>query len=70
VALGQTVLSRAVTAAGLAWDPAGAHSAIYDAGRTAELFCTVCNRFRFMYEEAIERAPGLAAADEERIEED
>jgi len=64
VALGQTVLSRAVTAAGLDWDPAGAHSAIYDAERTAALFCTICNRFRFMYEEAVERAPGLAVNDE------
>jgi len=59
VALGQTVLSRAVVAAGLQWDPAGAHSAIYDAERTASLFCTICNRFRFMYEEALERAPEL-----------
>jgi len=66
VALGQTVLSRAVTAAGLAWDPAGAHSAIYDAERTAALFCTICNRFRFMYEEALERAPDLAVNDEDR----
>jgi ribonuclease T len=61
VALGQTVLSRAVTAAGLDWDPAGAHSAIYDAERTASLFCTICNRFRFMYEDALERTPGPAA---------
>ena len=61
VALGQTVLSRAVTAAGLAWDPGAAHSAIYDAERTASLFCTICNRFRFMYEDALERAPELAA---------
>jgi ribonuclease T len=64
VALGQTVLSRAVTAAGLAWDPAGAHSAIYDAERTAALFCVICNRFRFMYEEALDRAPDLAVIDE------
>ena len=63
VALGQTVLSRAVTAAGLAWDPAGAHSAIYDAERTAALFCTICNRFRFMYEDALERAPELAVVE-------
>jgi ribonuclease T len=63
VALGQTVLSRAVAAAGLDWDPAEAHSAIYDAGRTAALFCTICNRFRYMYEEALERAPELAAGD-------
>ena len=53
VAFGQTVLARAVVAAGLAWDPAGAHSAIYDAERTAELFCAVCNRFRGMYEDAL-----------------
>jgi len=57
VAFGQTVLSRAVIAAGFGWDPAGAHSAIYDAQRTAELFCAVCNRFRFMYEDALTRFP-------------
>jgi len=65
VALGQTVLSRAVTAAGLSWDSSEAHSAIYDAERTAALFCTICNRFRSMYEEAVERAPQLATADYE-----
>ena len=54
----------AASAAGLAWDPAGAHSAIYDAERTAALFCTICNRFRFMYEEALERAPDLVHNDE------
>jgi len=59
VALGQTVLSRAVVAAGLSWDSAAAHSAIYDAERTAQLFCTICNRFRGMYVDALERAgPG------------
>jgi ribonuclease T len=63
VALGQTVLSRAVSAAGLEWDPSGAHSAIYDAERTAALFCVICNRFRFMYEEARERAPPQPAGD-------
>lgn len=60
VALGQTVLSRAVVAAGLEWDPASAHSAIYDAEKTAALFCIICNRFRGLYEEARERAPQLA----------
>jgi len=65
VALGQTVLSRAVTAAGLSWDSSEAHSAIYDAERTAALFCTICNRFRSMYEETVERAPQLATADYE-----
>lgn len=72
VAYGQTVLARAVTAAGMAWDTAAAHSAIYDAERTASLFCTICNRFQPMYEEALERAPGLAEPDasQERIADD
>ncbi len=43
---GQTVLARAVEAAGLAWDGSQAHSAIYDAERTAALFCTVVNRWK------------------------
>jgi len=43
LAYGQTVLSRAVEAAGLEWDTRDAHSAIYDAERTAALFCTVVN---------------------------
>jgi ribonuclease T len=64
VAYGQTVLARAVAAAGLAWDTNEAHSAIYDAERTAALFCMICNRFRGMYEEALERSPELAARDE------
>jgi len=50
VALGQTVLGRAVTAAGLSWDEAEAHSAAYDAERTAMLFCEIVNRFRGVYE--------------------
>ena len=43
LAVGQTVLARAVQAAGLAWDARDAHSAIYDAEKTAELFCTIVN---------------------------
>ncbi len=45
LAYGQTVLSRAVEAAGIAWDSKQAHSAQYDAEKTAELFCTVVNRW-------------------------
>lgn len=45
LAYGQTVLSRAMQAAGLAWDDGQAHSAVYDCERTAELFCTVLNRW-------------------------
>src|SRR5205814_1660739 len=37
-ALGQTVLAKAVTVAGLEWDPGSAHNARYDAQRSAELF--------------------------------
>ena len=43
VAYGQTVLARAVQAAGFEWDAAEAHSAIYDAEQTARLFCAVLN---------------------------
>ena len=43
VAYGQTVLSRALNAAGLEWNAAEAHSAVYDAERTAELFCGIVN---------------------------
>jgi len=45
VALGQTVLARAVNAIGNPWDSEQAHSAIYDAERTADLFCTLVNRW-------------------------
>lgn len=46
LAYGQTVLGRAVHAAGLAWDSSQAHSALYDAQMTAELFCGIANRWR------------------------
>jgi ribonuclease T len=45
LAYGQTVLSRAVEAAGIEWDGRDAHSAIYDAEKTADLFCAVVNRW-------------------------
>src|SRR6187431_1022674 len=59
VAFGQTVLSRATQAAGLEWNSGEAHSAAYDAERTADIFCMVCNQFRPIYEAASQR---LAAA--------
>lgn len=58
-ALGQTVLAKAVTVAGLSWDSSCAHSAIYDAERAAELFCLICNRFRDSFLEAEARARSL-----------
>lgn len=46
LAYGQTVLARALAAAGLPWDGKSAHSAVYDAERTAELFCLIVNRWQ------------------------
>ncbi len=46
LAYGQTVLAKAMQAAGLPWNEREAHSAIYDAERTAELFCQIVNRWK------------------------
>jgi len=43
---GHTVLARAVQLAGLEWNEREAHSALYDAERTAQLFCTIVNRWQ------------------------
>ncbi|WP_133130639.1 ribonuclease T [Legionella yabuuchiae] len=43
---GQTVLAKAVKAAGIEFNMNEAHSAIYDAKKTAELFCNIVNRCR------------------------
>ena len=45
LAYGQTVLAKAVKAAGLGWNDKEAHSAIYDAEKTAELFCAIVNQW-------------------------
>jgi ribonuclease T len=63
IAYGQTVLSRAVAAAGFTWDESSAHSAIYDAERTADLFCLIVNRFRPLYEAALAVSPEPHAPD-------
>ncbi len=42
----QTVLSKIIQSAGLAWDDEKAHSALYDAEKTAELFCLIVNRWK------------------------
>ena len=44
VAVGETVLARACTAAGFEWDSKRAHGALYDAQMTARLFCHITNR--------------------------
>jgi len=53
LAYGQTVLARAVKAAGLEWNNDNAHSAIYDAERTAALFCTIVNEWATLREARI-----------------
>lgn len=46
LAFQQTVLSKIIQSAGLAWDDEKAHSALYDAEKTAELFCLIVNRWK------------------------
>jgi len=53
VAFGQTVLARAIEAAGIEWDSKQAHSAAYDAERTADLFCMIVNQFRDIYRDSV-----------------
>jgi len=48
LAFGQTVLSRAVQAAGIDWNESEAHSAIYDTEKTAALFCAIVNRWKIL----------------------
>jgi len=43
IAYGQTVLARAAQAAGLDWNAADAHSAVYDTEQTSRLFCKIAN---------------------------
>ena len=46
LAYGQTVLARSCEAAGIEFDSEEAHSALYDAEKTAELFCDIVNRWK------------------------
>jgi ribonuclease T len=43
LAFGQTVLAKSAISAGIPWNGKSAHSAIYDAKRTADLFCNIVN---------------------------
>jgi ribonuclease T len=58
-ALGQTVLAKALAVAGLTWDSSNAHSASYDAERTADIFCLICNRMQDSYRDAYDRARAM-----------
>jgi len=46
LAFGQTVLARACPLAGVEFEASKAHSALYDAQKTAELFCQIVNRWQ------------------------
>jgi ribonuclease T len=46
LAFGHTVLARACQLAGIEFDNSHAHSAAYDAEKTAELFCQIVNRWK------------------------
>ena len=46
LAYGQTVLARACEAAKIDFDDSQAHSAKYDAEKTAELFCKIVNKWK------------------------
>lgn len=48
LAFGQTVLAKAAKAAKIDFDINEAHSAIYDAQKTAELFCSIVNSWEKM----------------------
>ena len=63
-ALGQTVLAKAALVAGMEWDSSSAHSAAYDAERTADLFCRISNSCLPSYLEAEERARALGWHDD------
>lgn len=62
-ALGQTVLARAAQLAGIDFDSREAHSAAYDAERTADLFCQICNDMHGSFLRAEERARALGWKD-------
>ncbi|MFZ2724990.1 MAG: ribonuclease T [Methylococcaceae bacterium] len=43
-----TVLAKVAEAAGIEWDNEKAHCALYDAEKTAELFCKIVNRWKVL----------------------
>ncbi len=63
MAYGQTVLSRMARVAGLEWENDQAHSALYDARVTAELFCKILNTWNNKVETIIPKTNPLALED-------
>jgi ribonuclease T len=52
----QTVLAKMAQTAGLEWDNEKAHSALYDAEKTAELFCLIVNRWKQLESQCVSQA--------------
>ena len=48
LAYGQTILSLACEKSGIHFNPEEAHSALYDANKTADLFCQIVNKWLFL----------------------
>ena len=48
LALGETVLAKALKRAHIGYDPDQAHSALYDAKQTAKLFCHIVNNTQYI----------------------
>jgi ribonuclease T len=69
IAYGQTVLARMAQAAGMNWDSSAAHSAAYDAERTAEIFCQIVNSFKPIYDTR-QIDPMAAQDNEDELDED
>ena len=65
VALGQTVLAKAARVAGMDWNSESAHSARYDAERTADLFCIISNACHPQFLAADGRAQALGFIDQD-----
>jgi ribonuclease T len=70
MAYGQTVLSRIAQVSGLPWDTDEAHSALYDARMTAEIFCKILNTWNHKVENMIPMSdPGLVNEEHEQVSE-
>jgi len=63
LALGQTVLSKALHQAGFEWKGEEAHSALYDTERTAELFCAIINQWKRYSESCAEAQAAVVRAE-------
>jgi len=62
-AFGQTVLAKAAQVCGLEWDSSAAHSARYDAERSADIFCEVCNALDGVWRRADSKAQAMWSHD-------